>query len=127
MVSSPPASVITSLPELAVNWKTSAPAPPVRVSLPVPPKIVSLPSPSLMTSSPLEPQRVSLPASPLMVTALLRIKLLLVRSTRLKIQYPYYIFMINFQTITISTCNRNSSEPGKGWIRSKYLEPFSIF
>jgi hypothetical protein len=45
----------------------------------------------------------------------------------LKIQYPYYIFMINFQTITISTCNRNSSEAGKGWIRSKYLEPFSIF
>ena len=120
-------SVTDVFPDVSVNSNVSAPNPPVSASLPVPPKIVSLPSPSLMTSSPLEPQRVSLPASPLMVTALLRIKLLLVRSTRLKIQYPYYIFMINFQTITISTCNRNSSEAGKGWIRSKYLEPFSIF
>ena len=74
-------SVMTSLAAVAVNWKTSSPVPPVKVSEPVPPKSESLPAPPSMVSSPLEPQRVSLPASPLILTALVRTKLVLVRST----------------------------------------------
>ena len=73
--------MITSLPEVAVNWKTSAPSPPVRVSLPAPPKIELLPAPPSMVSSPFEPHKVSLPAPPLIVTPVASTKLVLVRST----------------------------------------------
>jgi len=59
----------------------SKPLPPVRVSLPVPPKITSLSLPPLITSSPFEPQRISLPASPLISMALVKMKLVLVKST----------------------------------------------
>jgi hypothetical protein len=64
-----------------VNWKTSAPIPPVKVSEPVPPKIESSPVPPSIVSSPLEPQRLSLPASPLIATPVASTKLVLVKST----------------------------------------------
>ena len=74
-------SRISSEPLVAVNWKMSAPVPPLRSSKPAPPLIVSLPSPPLMVSLPLEPHSVSLPASPLIATAVASTKLVLVRST----------------------------------------------
>ena len=64
---SPP--TIVSLPAASLTRKTSASAPPVRLSLPAPPLNQSSPSPPKTVSSPAPPSRTSLPAPPEMLSA----------------------------------------------------------